>query len=217
MGKEMNSKETAILEAAIKVINKKGFNAATTKEIAREAGVAEGTIFNYFPTKKDILHQLILKAVGQISPQIAMDSLDSTLGKIKTMDGETALRNFFKDRVKLCVENMNLLKIGLIESQYDPDLRDILGKDMFSPSQTMIEQYFNDAIASGIFRQFDVSILTACTLGLTLSLILAENRIKNRRNYLNHAHGGYDEVIDGLVDILFYGIAKDSQNKVHQP
>ena len=203
MGKEINSKETIILVAAVKVINEKGFHAATTKEIARVAGVAEGTIFNYFPTKKDILSQIIIKSVAQIGPKIAMDSLDSTLGNIKTMDGETALRKFFKDRVKLFVENMNLLKIGLIESEHDPDLKNILWTDMWSPTASMMRQYFNDAIAAGIFRQFDVSLLIDCTLNLTLSLI----NINNRRGYPNDVDGGYDEVIDGLVDILFYGIA----------
>ncbi len=49
-------KEQRILEAAIAVFSEKGFSAATTSEIAKNAGVAEGTIFRYFKTKKDILN-----------------------------------------------------------------------------------------------------------------------------------------------------------------
>ena len=40
--------------AALQLFESKGFDATTTKEIARHARVAEGTVFNYFETKEDI-------------------------------------------------------------------------------------------------------------------------------------------------------------------
>jgi AcrR family transcriptional regulator len=43
-----------ILEAALHLFENRGFHATTTKAIAERAGVAEGTIFNYFETKEDI-------------------------------------------------------------------------------------------------------------------------------------------------------------------
>jgi len=48
-----------IVAAALALFQSKGFEATTTKAIARKARVAEGTVFNYFPTKEDIaLHFL---------------------------------------------------------------------------------------------------------------------------------------------------------------
>src|SRR5436305_4050045 len=44
-----------ILEAATKVFAEKGFHRATTKDIARAAGIAEGTIYTYFASKTDLL------------------------------------------------------------------------------------------------------------------------------------------------------------------
>jgi AcrR family transcriptional regulator len=46
----------AILQAAVAQIAEKGFKAATMSRIAREAGVGEATIYNYFPTKEAILY-----------------------------------------------------------------------------------------------------------------------------------------------------------------
>lgn len=43
-----------ILKAALALFQAKGFDATTTKEIARKAKIAEGTVFNYFETKDDI-------------------------------------------------------------------------------------------------------------------------------------------------------------------
>src|SRR4051794_260709 len=43
-----------ILKAALRLFQLRGFDATTTKQIARAAGIAEGTIFNYFRTKEEI-------------------------------------------------------------------------------------------------------------------------------------------------------------------
>jgi AcrR family transcriptional regulator len=46
--------EHRIVTAALALFQSKGFEATTTKAIARNAGIAEGTVFNYFRTKEDI-------------------------------------------------------------------------------------------------------------------------------------------------------------------
>ena len=43
-----------IVTAALNLFQTKGFEATTTRAIARKAGIAEGTVFNYFKTKEDI-------------------------------------------------------------------------------------------------------------------------------------------------------------------
>jgi AcrR family transcriptional regulator len=56
-GKRVENKENtkrAILRAALKLFAEKGFYRTTTKAISRKAGIAEGTLFNYFPTKEDL-------------------------------------------------------------------------------------------------------------------------------------------------------------------
>ena len=56
-GKRVENKEKtrkAILRAALALFAEKGFYQTTTKAIARKAGIAEGTLFNYFETKEDL-------------------------------------------------------------------------------------------------------------------------------------------------------------------
>jgi TetR/AcrR family fatty acid metabolism transcriptional regulator len=55
-----------ILEAAVKVFAAKGFSTATVAQIAREAGVADGTIYLYFKNKEDILVQFYQYKARQI-------------------------------------------------------------------------------------------------------------------------------------------------------
>ncbi len=56
-GKREKNKETTkrrILKAALELFKEKGFDRTTTKEVSRRAGIAEGTLFNYFKTKEDL-------------------------------------------------------------------------------------------------------------------------------------------------------------------
>src|ERR1043165_7344538 len=54
--RERNKEQTKerILEAALHLFREKGLEATTTKEISKRAGIAEGTLFNYFKTKEDL-------------------------------------------------------------------------------------------------------------------------------------------------------------------
>jgi AcrR family transcriptional regulator len=53
-----------ILEAARDCFSRVGFDAATTREIAAAAGIAAGTLFNYFPAKEAIAMALVAEALG---------------------------------------------------------------------------------------------------------------------------------------------------------
>jgi AcrR family transcriptional regulator len=46
----------AIREAARRLFGERGFDSVTVAEVARAAGVSEGTVFNYFPTKEDLFY-----------------------------------------------------------------------------------------------------------------------------------------------------------------
>jgi len=61
-GKEQKRED--ILDAAIRVFAEKGFHSSRISDIAREAGVAEGTIYLYFRNKDDLLLSVFSKRVG---------------------------------------------------------------------------------------------------------------------------------------------------------
>src|SRR2546427_796629 len=45
-----------IAETARRLFTKRGFDAVTVSDVAQEANVSEGTVFNYFPTKEDLFY-----------------------------------------------------------------------------------------------------------------------------------------------------------------
>ena len=64
-----DEKRTAILEAATRIIVAQGLSAPTAR-IAKEAGVANGSLFTYFETKTDLFNQLYLELKAEMASAI---------------------------------------------------------------------------------------------------------------------------------------------------
>src|SRR5688572_17005274 len=64
---EMSEKQQKILAAAIDIFSEKGFAASSTNEIAKKAGVAEGTIFRHYKTKKELLLAIVTPTMAKFA------------------------------------------------------------------------------------------------------------------------------------------------------
>lgn len=109
-GKANNSQEKymRILEAAAKVFAKKGFFNARVSDIAREADVADGTIYIYFKNKDDILISLF-----EVIMQRFLTVVKEELSKIDSP--EEKLRQFIKLHFKMSEENPEVAEVITIE------------------------------------------------------------------------------------------------------
>ncbi|MGL5664967.1 MAG: TetR/AcrR family transcriptional regulator, partial [Shewanella sp.] len=58
--KPMTDKRQAILETALRLFVDQGFHGTSTALIAKQAGVATGTLFHHFPTKEALMENLFL-------------------------------------------------------------------------------------------------------------------------------------------------------------
>jgi len=66
LAKRTGEKYKVIVEAAVKVIAENGYHCSQVSKIAREAGVAEGTIYLYFENKEDILISIFREKLGEL-------------------------------------------------------------------------------------------------------------------------------------------------------
>lgn len=67
-----------IIEAALKIFDRDGFEAAKMEDIAREAEVAKGTLYLYFDTKNDLLEAVILTAIMPTLQKMGQVAAEST-------------------------------------------------------------------------------------------------------------------------------------------
>ncbi|MDW7731966.1 MAG: TetR/AcrR family transcriptional regulator [Methanolobus sp.] len=73
MKEKIEDKKKALMEAALKLFTERGFHGTSTAQISKEAGVATGTLFNYFPTKEDLINGLYFEVKGQLSRSMGKD------------------------------------------------------------------------------------------------------------------------------------------------
>jgi AcrR family transcriptional regulator len=80
----IKNKRDALLKAALKLFAKKGIDATTTALIAQKAGVANGTLFNYFGNKEELVHALFFAILEDIEENVFSRELahDNPLDKI---------------------------------------------------------------------------------------------------------------------------------------
>lgn len=75
----MNRKES-ILDAATQLFAEKGFEATPTAEVAKRAGVSEGTIFHHFKTKDGVLIHIIRRMMTRYSKEIRAEAEQAASG-----------------------------------------------------------------------------------------------------------------------------------------
>ena len=64
--RRIERRQDEILQAAASVFAAKGYAQATTREIAAAADIAEGSLYNYFASKRDILVAIISRSPSPV-------------------------------------------------------------------------------------------------------------------------------------------------------
>ncbi|MDK6821183.1 TetR/AcrR family transcriptional regulator [Lacticaseibacillus paracasei] len=116
------AKQKLIIIAAIEVFAEKGYAAASTKEIALRAGVAEGNIYSRFTNKRGLLNAIIAPVLSQMFPDESDDFIKSRLHQ-DYVSLETFLTVLIKDRVTFLKDNAQIIKIVLSELLNDTQVR----------------------------------------------------------------------------------------------
>jgi AcrR family transcriptional regulator len=178
-----------ILDAATKVFAEKGFARATTKSIAGAAGISEGTIYNYFSSKAEIL-------VGLLSRLNETERREADLAAGLDDDPRAFFEAYLRHRLELLWPNLEALRATLPELMVNRELREAYQSEVLAPTLELGEQVFRRLIAEGKLRDFDVPLVTRAiagtVFGLLLVSLLGDEEIGSRREDL-------PAVITGLI------------------
>lgn len=188
-------RQKQILEAAITVFSRKGFHAATTAEIAREAGVAEGTLFRYFRTKRDVL-------LGLAAPY-AQEAIAGILVELGDKDPQEMLMAFLSKEHEFVHHNLDLLRLLFYEAQFHEELRVQFLDNIVSQAMRLLQEEFADRQARGEFRRDISAEVAAHTLTGMFAFLIAWQHLLGRDQYKDLSSS---EVIRQLVTIFLEGI-----------
>ena len=181
MGKNINiqalrtaARREQVLEAATKVFAEKGFHKATIKQIAGEAGVADGTIYNYFADKTDLLLGL-LDRINETTQRQA-HFMEAGEG-----DFETFFRTYLEHRMSVLKDNLALFQAILPEVMVNGPLRERYYQTIVAPTYGVAEDYFKALQANGTIKPLNTQLLmrviSSTLLGLLISSLLGDEAV----------------------------------------
>ena len=147
-----------ILKAALTLFARSGYDGTTTKQIAVAAGVAEGTLFRHFETKKSILVQVATDGWVEI--------LTDLLTELSEMASYKAVAQVMKRRMLHLQENADLMRVCFMEVQFHEDLRDRIQTDVIEKMTDVAEAFFQTAMDQGVYRKMDPRLVARVFLGM---------------------------------------------------
>lgn len=158
--KRTAARRSQILDAAAKVFAEKGFQKSTTREIADAADVAEGTIYNYFENKDDLL-------IGLLDRVADVQSRSATLeGTLDEPFEEGFIRMTFEQMGQVN-ERLETFSALLPEILITPALRERYYEKILQPLVIALEEHLQKRVARGEARPLDIALTTRFILSLT--------------------------------------------------
>jgi TetR/AcrR family fatty acid metabolism transcriptional regulator len=159
MAKRTGEKYEAIIDAAVRVIAEHGYHNAQVSKIAREAKVADGTIYLYFENKEDVLISLFNEKMGAFI-QIA----EQAMAKIPSPADQ--LRELIRLHFQSMEDNRHLAIVTQIElRQSNPGVRRAIG-EILKKYLNLIDRIILAGMEQGIFRNdLDVRITRKMIFG----------------------------------------------------
>jgi AcrR family transcriptional regulator len=119
---KMTDKQLKIIKAAVETFSEKGFAASSTSEIAQKAGVAEGTIFRHYKTKKDLLLSIVAPMMAKLIAPFVLKDFNKVLHSAYPKY-EDFLRAVIKNRMEFARHNLPIIKIMLHELPFQSELQ----------------------------------------------------------------------------------------------
>jgi len=197
-------KEQKILEAAIDVFSERGFSGSTTSEIAKRAGVAEGTIFRYFKTKKDILRGVLIQMLNLAGEPIIVEGVRKILLNTENKDLREVLKAFVKDRLEVLESVFPMIKIIITEALYHDDIREAFFQNIISKIFEIFTIFHRQMVERGLIRE-NVKALTMgrSIIGNIVMFVVYKQFFADKFNEQD-----MDKELDVVIDIIMYGISK---------
>lgn len=197
MNSEPLSTKDKLLESALKLFSQKGYLGATTREIAKEAGVAEITLFRHFSTKEQLLEEVL-------NNYSFLPELKYILPGLSKLEYEEALFVIIKTFLDSLFLRKEMTKIMKAEIFTHPEKVAKYVQIFIDELYDTIAIYFKEMQEMGILRDFDTRLGGRALLGMVFSYFEVEEFIFQKQS----SKEDYERAIKEFITIFAKGTLK---------
>ena len=197
---DKNAKKLEILHAAAKVFAQKGVVNTKMIDIAVEAGIGKGTIYEYYRSKEEIFGDSFRLIFDHMESQLAdaIGKTDDPVLKLRKLI-QVTLKEFLEHSGDLAGIMMDFWAEG-VRTKNDEIMNVINLEQIYSEYRIMIADILHDGINKGVFREVDANSLAAIIIGsldgIMLQWIINKNLVD------------LDKISEVIIETLLSGIKK---------
>lgn len=184
-----------IVDAALRVWMRKGFHASPVDEIAREAGLAKGTLYLYFSTKESILEEVIVR--HSLLPDMA--DLTETLRETPPERAIPLIAEHLYARLR---DRAPLVGLVLREFSLRPEDARAFAQRVILPVNRIFAAYLDAFVKRGVLRPLDTFVAARALVGMLVIFVLSQ-----------HVFGGEkirsisdETIVDTVQEIFLHGM-----------
>jgi TetR/AcrR family transcriptional regulator, fatty acid metabolism regulator protein len=186
-------KREAILRAATSVFARNGYFNSKVADIARAAGVADGTVYLYFKSKEEILHTVFERNTSE-----AIAEGREELSKIQ--DPRDKLRRIARHHLERLGADRDLAVVFQVELRGSTKFMEAFSATGLAEYLRLIRETFEEGQRAGVFRaELNAKVVAKVLFGALDEM--ATNWILSRRRYK------LAPMADQVLDIFLHGVS----------
>jgi AcrR family transcriptional regulator len=197
--RQMAARLEQILDSAARLFAERGFHRTTTKDIAEAADVAEGTLYNYFETKNDLLFAILARLSESELPQAGLVPGATGPAQVSAGDARQHFASLLDLRRDYVNQNSVMLQAILSEILANAELRHRYAEQLLGPTLIGLEKELTLRIKLGQLYDMDVPatarVLTSVWIGLFILQLLEDPQ--NQPDWERLAQATIHIVFDG--------------------
>ena len=190
------ARRNQILDAAAVVFAEKGFHPTTIQDIAKTAGIAGGTIYNYFDSKP----ALLMGIFERMRESIMEDARANPLPVASEMDLHAFVKMTLSHPMMVRGgDDFALFRIVVSEMMVNEEMRALYYKQIMEPTLTAAQSFLEAQGLSPADAGLTIRAVSATVMGLMMQHILGDPTVRAR----------WDELPDFLADLIVDGLNKN--------
>jgi TetR/AcrR family fatty acid metabolism transcriptional regulator len=186
-------KREAILRAAIQVFARNGYFNSKVADVARAAGIADGTVYLYFKSKEEILHSIFHRSVAE-----AIAEARRTLTDIK--DPREKLRRIAETHLERLGADRDLAIVFQVELRSSTKFMEAFSATELAEYLKLIREVFEEGQRMGVFRR-DLNAKVVAKILFGALDEMATNWILSKRRYK------LQPLAEPVLDIFLNGVS----------
>ncbi|SHK34635.1 TetR/AcrR family transcriptional regulator [Paramaledivibacter caminithermalis] len=197
---DKKSKREAIIYSALKIFERDGFHKAKVEEIAKEANVGKGTIYEYFKSKKDLFCQMV-KHMMDLYIDMIKEIVEENIDPI------TKLQHLLNLQLELAKKHGalgHMIQIETIKSGIGKDIKPYF-LEFRKKTIGLIEKIIEEGIEKKLFKKIDTYVAALFFIGSSNQFAFEINFVRNCKDEYDH-EGKLD--VEEFMNAFLKGLIK---------